>query len=67
MNTEDKQKLEDLDDNINVTVTVKDLKVILAIITTGSSRGLFKPDEFTLIGELNTNVKKALSEVLDKK
>lgn len=67
MDTVDKQKLDELDDNIDVTVTVKDLKVMMAIITTGSSRGLFKPDEFSLIGQLNTNIKKVLGEALVKK
>jgi hypothetical protein len=62
MDTETKKQVrtEDVDDSETVTVTAKDLKIVLSILNAGASRGLFKPEEFSLLGELNDNVKKAL-------
>ena len=66
METEGKKqvRIEDIDDAESVTVTAKDLKIVLSVLSAGASRGLFKPDEFSLLGELNDNVRKYL---LDKK
>jgi hypothetical protein len=55
-------RIEDVDDSENVTVTAKDLKIVLSILSAGASRGLFKPEEFSLIGELNDNVRKYLTD-----
>jgi len=57
-------RIEDIDDAENVTVTAKDLKIVLSVLSAGASRGLFKPEEFSLLGELNDNVRKYL---MDKK
>ena len=66
METEGKKqvRIEDIDDSESVTVTAKDLKIVLSVLNAGASRGLFKPDEFSLLGELNDNVRRYL---LDKK
>jgi len=61
-----KPKLEDVKDDSEVTVMAKDLKIVLSILNAGASRGLFKPEEFSLLGELNDNVKKSLVAALDK-
>lgn len=55
-------RTEDVDDNEKVTVTAKDLKIVLSVLNAGASRGLFKPEEFSLLGELNDNVRKCLME-----
>jgi hypothetical protein len=57
-------RIEDVDDNAKVTVTAKDLKIVLSVLSAGASRGLFKPEEFSLLGELNDNIRKSL---VDKK
>lgn len=54
--------LDDIDDNVNVTLTTKDIKIVLSVLKIGASRGLFKPEEFTLLGQLYDNSKKALIE-----
>jgi len=55
-------RIEDVDDEENVTVTAKDLKIVLSVLSAGASRGLFKPEEFSLLGELNDNIKKSLAD-----
>lgn len=63
MDTTDSKKqirLEDVDDNEKMTLLAKDLKIMLSVLNAGASRGLFKPEEFSLIGELNDNVRKSL-------
>lgn len=63
MDTDSKKQMrvEDVDDNEKMTLVAKDLKIILSVLNAGASRGLFKPEEFSLIGELNDNVKKSLA------
>lgn len=55
-------RIDDIDDSQCVTVTAKDLKIVLSVLTAGASRGLFKPEEFSLLGELNDNVRKYLTD-----
>jgi len=55
-------RIEDIDDAESVTVTAKDLKIVLSVLSAGASRGLFKPEEFSLLGELNDNVRKYLTD-----
>lgn len=55
-------RIEDVEDTEKVTVTAKDLKIVLSVLNAGASRGLFKPDEFSLLGELNDNVRKYLTD-----
>ena len=62
---DNKQNLDDIDNNATATLTAKDLKIVLSVLNIGSSRGLFKPEEFALVGELNNNVKKALMGLAD--
>ena len=64
MDTESKKqvRIEDVDDGEKITVTAKDLKIVLSVLSAGASRGLFKPDEFSLLGELNDNVRKYLTD-----
>ena len=64
MDTESKKqvRIEDVDDSEKITVTAKDLKIVLSVLSAGASRGLFKPDEFSLLGELNDNVRKYLTD-----
>jgi dipeptide/tripeptide permease len=59
--------LDDIDDNINLTVTAKDIKIVLSVLKIGASRGLFKPEEFTLLGQLYDNSRKALFEQVQTK
>jgi hypothetical protein len=60
--TKKQVRIEDVNDDKKITVTAKDLKIVLSILSAGASRGLFKPEEFSLIGELNDNVKKSLTD-----
>jgi hypothetical protein len=55
-------RIEDVDDTEKVTVKAKDLKIVLSVLSAGASRGLFKPEEFSVLGELNDNVRKYLTE-----
>ena len=55
-------RIEDINDDESVIVTAKDLKIVLSVLSAGASRGLFKPEEFSLLGELNDNVRKYLTE-----
>lgn len=55
-------RIEDVEDSESVTVTAKDLKIVLSVLSAGASRGLFKPEEFSLLGELNDNVRKYLTD-----
>jgi hypothetical protein len=64
---ETKHNLDDIADDSVANVTAKDLKIILSVIKIGASRGLFKPEEFSLLGELNGNVRKSLTELVEKK
>lgn len=57
-------RIEDVDDAEKVTVTAKDLKIVLSVLSAGASRGLFKLEEFSVLGELNDSIKKSL---IDKK
>lgn len=59
--------LDDIDDNVNVTLTAKDIKIIISVLKIGASRGLFKPEEFTLLGQLYDNSKKVLYEQVKTK
>lgn len=65
--TEPKYKIDDVDDSENVTLAAGDLKIFLSILNVGSSRGLFKPEEFSLIGRVNDRVRQALISTLEKK
>lgn len=64
---ETKHNLDDIADDSVANVTAKDLKIILSVLKIGSARGLFKPEEFSLLGELNDNVRKSLTELVEKK
>ena len=64
---EPKYKIDDVKDSENVTLAAGDLKILLSILNVGASRGLFKPEEFSLIGKLNDNVRNALISTLDKR
>lgn len=64
---EPKYKIDDVKDSENVTLAASDLKILLSILNVGASRGLFKPEEFSLIGKLNDNVRNALISTLDKR
>jgi len=55
-------RIEDVDDSEKITVTAKDLKIVLSVLSAGASRGLFKPEEFSLLGELNDTVRKRLTD-----
>lgn len=55
-------RIEDVDDNEQVTVTAKNLKIVLSVLGAGASRGLFKPEEFSLLGELNDSIRKSLAD-----
>jgi len=55
-------RIEDIDDDEKVNVTAKDLKIVLSVLSAGASRGLFKPEEFSLLGELNDNIRKSLAD-----
>ena len=63
MDTDSKKqaRVEDIDDNEKMTLLAKDLKIMLSVLSAGASRGLFKPEEFSLIGQLNDNVRKSLT------
>jgi len=65
--SETKHNLDDIADDSVANVTAKDLKIILSVIKIGAARGLFKPEEFSLLGELNDNVRKSLTELIEKK
>lgn len=60
--TKKQVRIEDVDDGEKITVTAKDLKIVLSILSAGASRGLFKPEEFSVLGELNDNVRKYLTD-----
>tara|TARA_B110000902_G_C14275293_1_gene574662 strand:+ start:881 stop:1084 length:204 start_codon:yes stop_codon:yes gene_type:complete len=63
-NSENKQlNLDEIRDEAKTTVTAKDLKIIMSLLRIGCSRGMFKPDDLSLLGELNNNVKKALFDI----
>lgn len=55
-------RIEDISDSEKIIVTAKDLKIVLSVLSAGASRGLFKPEEFSVLGELNDNVRKYLTE-----
>jgi hypothetical protein len=55
-------RIEDINDGEKIIVTAKDLKIVLSVLSAGASRGLFKPEEFSLLGELNDNLRKYLTE-----
>tara|TARA_B110001452_G_scaffold78096_1_gene63681 strand:+ start:7559 stop:7789 length:231 start_codon:yes stop_codon:yes gene_type:complete len=66
-NSENKQlNLDEIRDEAKTTVTAKDLKIIMSLLRIGCSRGMFKPDDLSLLGELNNNVKKALFDISPK-
>jgi dipeptide/tripeptide permease len=54
--------MDNIDDEKSVTITAKDLKIVFSVLKIGAARGLFKPEEFTLLGQLYDNSKKALLE-----
>jgi hypothetical protein len=64
---EPKYKIDDVDDSANVTLAAGDLKIFLSILNVGASRGLFKPEEFSLIGKVNDKVRQALISTLENK
>lgn len=64
---ETKHNLDDIADDSVANVTAKDLKIILSVLKIGASRGLFRPEEFVLLGELNDNARKSLTELVEKK
>lgn len=64
---EPKYKIDDVVDSENVTLTAGDLKIFLSILNVGASRGLFKPEEFSLIGKVNDKVRQALISTLENK
>ena len=64
---EPKHKIEDVKDSENVTLVAGDLKILLSVLNVGASRGLFKADEFSLIGKLNDNIRQSLISTLEKK
>lgn len=55
-------RIEDVSGDEKITVTAKDLKIVLSVLGAGASRGLFKPEEFSILGELNDNLKKYLTD-----
>ena len=64
METEGKKQVraEDIDDSESVTLTAKDVKIVLSVLSAGAARGLFKPEEFSLLGELTDNLRKCLMD-----
>ena len=64
MDSENKaqERIEHIDDTKKITVTAKDLKIVLSVLSAGASRGHFKPEEFSILGELNDNLKKYLTD-----
>ena len=60
--TKKQVRIEDVDDKEKILVTAKDLKIVLSVLSAGASRGLFKPEEFSVLGELNDNIRKSLSD-----
>lgn len=52
--------MDEIDDKLLLTITAKDIKIVLSVLKIGASRGLFKPEEFTLLGQLYDNSRKAL-------
>ena len=60
--TKKQVRIEDVDDKEKILVTAKDLKIVLSVLSAGASRGLFKPEEFSVLGELNDNIRKSLTD-----